>query len=100
MVWFLYFTRQRDLNRSAGALRKQSCGLFLATGAAAAARCGFAEQKRVKSLILRQIQKPDFYGLVFVFYKAEGFEPFGRSVKKGQCHEILTVTLPLLFITF
>ena len=24
MVWFLYFTRQRDLNRSAGALRRGS----------------------------------------------------------------------------
>ena len=32
----------------AGAFRKQSCGLFLATGVAAATRSGFAKQKHVE----------------------------------------------------
>ena len=35
-------------NPRAGALRKQSCGLFLATGVAAATRSGFAKQKHVE----------------------------------------------------
>ena len=38
----------RGSNPWAGALRKQSCGLFLATGAAAAARSDFAKQKHVE----------------------------------------------------
>ena len=38
---------QSSRNRDKGG--GQSCGLFLATGAAVAARCGFAKQKHVKS---------------------------------------------------
>ena len=38
----------RGSNPWAGAFRKQSCGLFLATGVAAATRSGFAKQKHVE----------------------------------------------------
>ena len=40
--------RDRGSNPWAGALRKQSCGLFSATGVAAATRSGFAKQKHVE----------------------------------------------------
>ena len=45
-------------NPRAGALRKQSCGLFLATGAAAAARCGFAKRKHVEPCLGRYESPP------------------------------------------
>ncbi len=57
--FFLFMTR-RGANPWARALRKQSCGLFLARGAAAAARSGFAQQNHVDSRPGHRRKAPGF----------------------------------------
>ncbi|MEE1188937.1 MAG: hypothetical protein UHM52_08130, partial [Acutalibacteraceae bacterium] len=57
-VFFQYRKPNAEDGARKRALRKQSCGLFLAKGAAAAARCGFAKQKRVESHTQKSLYTP------------------------------------------
>ncbi len=74
--------RDRGSNPWAGALRKQSCGLFSATGVAAATRSGFAKQKHVEpgQSTVRSMGNPLCLSLC-----RRGSNPWAGAFRKQSC---------------